>query len=212
MASYFDISQSAVVSIDSILDEVNEARRSAGLQGGPELAVFDKDSGKKFRRFQKRSDEEEASYREAINERRGAEIRKGQRRTGQTGLVSIRGWQAYDKLMNDTGDDYDNAPTYICEYCSKIGRNRRYNAIICDNCSECVNCEQFLRKECSGCEYSRWREGVPYGQLNKEAVSISTNDSLIINDVMTSLKTSRNETDADGFKPISMSGWGVDDV
>ena len=57
----FDFS-SSMINIDTVMDSIVAAQKQAGKEPTLEIAVVDRYTGKKYRRFQKRSKEEEEAY------------------------------------------------------------------------------------------------------------------------------------------------------
>lgn len=202
----YDFSASAVINIDTVMDAVVKSRNDAGIGGVPEEAVIDESTGRRYRRFQKRSDKEEADYQDLKKAQQVNEEHSFLSSGYNINPLAARGLKVYDRLMNIDDDDYDNAPTYICPYCSKLSRAKKYTPVTCDNCSECLSCNQFAKKECSGCEYSRWREGVPYSQVIGETNVVDHEDMVIINDVM---NRCQDDDDSSGFKDLNITSWSV---
>lgn len=207
MSEVYDFSASAAVNIDSIMDAIVKSREESGVGGIPEEAVIDDSTGRRYRRFQKRSEKEEKDYQELKEERRVKEKDVSVRTGYRINPLAARGLKVYDRLTNVDDDDYDNAPTFICPYCSKLSRAKKYTPVTCDNCSECLSCNQFARRECSGCEYSRWREGVPYSQVIGSTEPMDYHDMSILQDVM-----NRQDDDSTGFKDLDITSWSVLDL
>lgn len=205
----YDFSDSAAINIDSIMDAIVESRIESNVGGVPEEAIIDEETGRRYRRFQKHSKQEELIFKALKDERDGKN--KASSSTGhgsRFNMRSIQGLEVYDRMVNGGDDDYDSAPTFICTYCSKLARGKKYNPVLCDSCTECLSCNQFARKECSGCEYSRWREGVPYGQLIGQTCTMDDKDMAILNGLMCDDDSNPAK---DTFEDVQITGWSVTD-
>ena len=55
----------SMINIDTVMDSIVAAQKAAGEEPTMEIAVVDRFTGKKYRRFQKRSAKEEESYQES---------------------------------------------------------------------------------------------------------------------------------------------------
>lgn len=68
-------------------------------------------------------------------------------------------------------DEYDNFTDelYICEYCSALGYNAKYIPEICDTCTKCECCEEYLNEDCEGCGYSVYPDGRYYSEKIPES-------------------------------------------
>ena len=209
--SFYDFSDNGVLNIDTIMDAIVDSRKMSGIEGSPEEAVYDEFTGRRYRRFQKRSKKEEDAYQELKKSMVSTNNRASQKGYNKEELARAAvGLGCYERITSqfDDADEYNNAPTYTCEYCSKLSRNKKYNPVICDNCSECLNCNQFS-KECSGCEYSRWREGTTYGRLIGMEQVMSEEDMEILDDINESMDNDTGEPKP--FKSINILGWSVED-
>lgn len=137
--------------IDTIFDAIVEEESLRGKEPSLELAVFDVDTGEKYRRFQKRSEEEEERY----------QLSKGTtERKSETTPISESG-----KAEWDAAHKKEEEQIYLCEWCSKLGYQKKYNPELCDTCDICASCNEFEHYECSGCSYSRYRTGKPYSEM-----------------------------------------------
>ncbi len=66
-------------------------------------------------------------------------------------------------LFGNTSEELsDEEEIYICEFCTSLGYGNRYKPDVCDNCNTCESCREYMDEECSGCSYSRWRDGKYY--------------------------------------------------
>lgn len=63
-----------------------------------------------------------------------------------------------DGHISEEDDDQD----YICEYCGALGYKQKYIPEICDSCTQCSTCTEYINDECSGCSYSIYRDGTYY--------------------------------------------------
>ena len=79
-------------------------------------------------------------------------------------------------------DDDDEDDFYLCEYCSSLGYKKAYDQSICDQCTVCLSCNQY-DSECSGCSYSRHRDGDYYSSKLTDAELLSESDLEIFNNV-----------------------------
>ena len=84
---------------------------------------------------------------------------------------------------NEDGDDDDD--TYVCEYCSNLGYSGKYKAHICDNCTKCEGCSDFINGSCDGCTFSKTRTG----QLYSETLGL---DQIVDPDDLEILEESKN--------------------
>lgn len=80
-------------------------------------------------------------------------------------------------------DDTDDAEPYICEYCETPGYNRRYKPEICDTCTQCEACTEYVNGECSGCEYSVIRDGMYYRDKLPESAFIEEDELSVLNNL-----------------------------
>ena len=62
-----------------------------------------------------------------------------------------------------------NDELYICEYCSALGYNTKYIPEICDVCTKCECCEEYLNEDCEGCGYSVYPDGRYYSEKIPES-------------------------------------------
>ena len=201
----YDFSDTTAVNIDSIMDAVVKSRRESGVGGVPEEAIVDDQTGRRYRRFQKRSKREEEIYQTLKNEQKVSSSRGGKEST-VFNMRSVQGLHAFDNFLNGSDDEYDSAPTFICTFCSKLSRGKKYNPVVCDSCTECLSCNQFAKKECSGCEYSRWREGIPYGQLT-QSCAMDNEDMVLLNEALSVGGDNHSK-----FDDIRITDWSVTDV
>lgn len=182
--SYGQVSQNYdmsghLINIDTILDSIVDAEKEHGQEPSVELAVYDRSTGNKYRRFQKRSPEEEEAMERS---------RKANNPERETTKISRDGTP-----VHDPEDDL-----YICEYCGKLRtplgkKYPKYDMVVCDSCQECLGCVEFAEYECSGCSYSRFREGVPYSELVSLNDTLSEHDMQVIMEVEEVLEMSREQ-------------------
>lgn len=204
--SVYDFSDSTAINIDSVMDAVVKSRMESNVGGAPEEAVIDDQTGRRYRRFQKRSKQEELIYQSLKKERESSSL-VGTGKSNGFNLGSIQGLGVLERTLHGNDDEYDSAPTFICTFCSKLSRGRKYNPVTCDSCTECLSCNQFARKECSGCEYSRWREGIPYGQLIGQKCTMNNEDLAILNEVM----EDSDDSSPSKFEDLRITDWSVTD-
>ena len=62
-----------------------------------------------------------------------------------------------------------------------------------DSCTECAECVEFAEYECSGCSYSRYREGVPYSELASADKVLSAHDMDVFEKIEESRLTGRQD-------------------
>ena len=79
-------------------------------------------------------------------------------------------------------DDDDEDDFYLCEYCSSLGYKKNYDQSVCDQCTVCLSCNQY-DSECSGCSYSRFRDGEYYSNKLTDEELLSESDLSIFNNV-----------------------------
>lgn len=153
--------------VDDIGDAIVNEEMARGLEPSLELAVYDCYSGEKYRRFQKRTEEEEERYL----------ISKGQMPEPKKPMdISEHGDKEWDAAHKEEG-------IYLCEWCSKLGYKRKYNSEVCDSCHLCAECSQYERYECSGCSYSRYRNGTPYCERLRASDVLSKEDQVIFMEI-----------------------------
>lgn len=79
----------------------------------------------------------------------------------------------------DSDDDYededDNEP-FVCDLCDALGYGLKYRPEICDKCRKCETCMEYVHDECSGCEYSIYRDGKYYRDKLPESELIDEDD------------------------------------
>ena len=83
-------------------------------------------------------------------------------------------------VYDDDEDDDDDF--YLCEYCSSLGYKKSYDQSRCDQCSVCLSCNQY-DTECSGCSYSKYRDGEYYSSKLTENELLSESDLSTFNKV-----------------------------
>lgn len=152
---------STIYNIDDFMDKLVETQRAHGQEPTIDLAVRNLYTGKRYKRFQKLSPEEQEEFEFA--------------RTGS--IVN------QTEGLSEDGDD-PNEGIYVCEYCAKLKCKHgmdipKYDPTICDDCHECEECPEFSDYTCSGCSYSIFREGVPYGETLHSADILSDHDRRI---------------------------------
>lgn len=59
-------------------------------------------------------------------------------------------------------DDEDEDDLYVCEYCTAIGYSEKYQSDLCDDCTCCETCSEYIDGDCDGCSYSVFRDGEYY--------------------------------------------------
>ena len=176
----FDFS-SSMINIDTVMDSIVAAQKQAGKEPTLEIAVIDRYTGKKYRRFQKRSKEEEEAY-----------------QNSKAVFVDKRDSGPAISPEGDVKEEDDNDGLYICEYCSHLkcplgSTVPKYDSSICDSCTECAECVEFAEYECSGCSYSRYREGVPYSELVSADKILSAHDMDVFEKIERSRLTGKQE-------------------
>ena len=171
----------SMINIDSVMDSIVAAQKAAGEEPTMEIAVVDRFTGKKYRRFQKRSAKEEESYQESKR------------------MLSTMTRPEEPKISPDgeVKEEDENDGLYICEYCTKLKCPLgqvvpKYDSSICDNCTECAECVEFAEYECSGCSYSRYREGVPYSELVSADKVLTDHDMETFKEIDNARKTGRS--------------------
>lgn len=153
--------------IDTILGAIAEEEVARGLEPSVELAVYDCYSGEKYRRFQKRTEEEEERY----------QISKGQMpEPKKEAPISQDGAKEWEDAHKEEG-------IYLCEWCTKLGHRQKYNSEVCDSCHMCAECSQYEQYECSGCSYSRYRTGTPYCERLRASDVLSKEDYMIFGEI-----------------------------
>lgn len=166
------------VNIDAMCDAMIATQVEHGKTPTMEVAYRDEVTGKKFRRFQERSKEEEEYYQSAVAHNH---------RQTPYALVGLepkvvdkpKGPQVLSRFKTGTFEviiDDDDDGLYICEYCNKLGYRQKFIQAICDSCDDCTECSQRLHDECSGCSYSRHRTGVCYSQQLSESELLTADD------------------------------------
>lgn len=95
-----------------------------------------------------------------------------------------RGFENFYNGIFGTEDD-DDDDTYVCEYCTNLGYSGKYKAHICDNCTKCEGCSDFINGNCDGCSFSKTRTG----QLYSETLGL---DQIVDPDDLEILEESKN--------------------
>lgn len=85
-------------------------------------------------------------------------------------------------LYADAPDDEEDSE-YICEWCDALGYKRKYKPEVCDNCSRCESCQEYDDEECSGCSYSRFRDGSYYRDKLSDEDLFSKEDLDILGEI-----------------------------
>lgn len=80
----------------------------------------------------------------------------------------------------DFEDDEDDEP-FVCDLCDALGYSMKYRPEICDKCKKCETCMEYINDECSGCEYSIYRDGTFYRDKLSESDLIDEDDLDIMN-------------------------------
>lgn len=92
----------------------------------------------------------------------------------------------YGALMKSLvgGYDDDEDDFYMCEMCTGLtGYKKKYNPVICDACTLCETCDQYLHEECSGCSYSTYRDGTYYRDKVDESEILDQDELDAIKDI-----------------------------
>ncbi len=137
--------------IDTVFDSIVEEETLRGKEPSLELAVYDLDSGEKYHRFRRRSEEEEERYQLSKN---GAPVKEKEK------PISESGKEEWEAVHGEKEEEH----IYLCEWCNKLGYQKKYNPEYCDTCDMCATCDEYEAYECSGCSYSRYRTGKLYSE------------------------------------------------
>lgn len=103
---------------------------------------------------------------------------------------------------DESSVEEDDSEVYICEFCTALGYGKKYKPDLCDNCIQCESCSQYL-DECSGCGYSRWRDGTYYRDKLPEEELFSQEDLDIFRSI---------ELDKTGGERIERSHFKLSDL
>lgn len=156
--------------IDTIFDAIVEEETVRGKEPTLELAVYDLDSGEKYHRFRRRSEEEEERYQLA----KGTPTEKKKEKP-----ISESGKEEWEEVHGKK----EEPQIYLCEWCSKLGYQKKYNPEICDSCDTCASCAEYEHYECSACSYSRYRTGRPYSESVPMEDILSKGDQVIFAEI-----------------------------
>lgn len=156
-----DLSQT-IYNIDDFMDRLVETQKAHGQEPTIDLAVRNLYTGQRYKKFQKLSPEEQEEYEYA--------------KSGSIASMDP------DRISEDGDDPMEGI--YVCEYCAKLKCKHgmdipRYDPSVCDECRECEECPEFSEYLCSGCSYSIFREGVPYGETLNSSDVLSDHDRKI---------------------------------
>lgn len=187
-----DYTQSTI-NIDTICDVLTTTQHNAGVTPTLEIAYLNETTGEKFRRFQRRSPEDEEAYEQAKasgnrpsflpDEEENEPVKKKShsQESGKGKRLSRFKTGTFDVIVEGEDEEDD---LYVCEYCSALGYRRKYIPTICDSCDKCLDgCRQYRDGSCEGCSFSRHRDGVPYSEKLSEDELLSSDDLQKLNHV-----------------------------
>lgn len=148
--------------IDEYIDMMNNVKRENGIEPTMREALFDPVTKRRINKFERtRLELAGVDLSEYGNSSCSGNCKNCKGHDKHMSNIE-RGVFVYNE--DDLVDESDEL--YVCEYCTMIGYDGKYKPEVCDTCTSCEECTEYMNGECDGCGYSPlFNGGSSYGEL-----------------------------------------------